>query len=314
MLSMMRWKSITCLVYCWLLVGCATATPDPNPPLIGGVDALPKQLATVYVSPTPALPDVQATQIRATLDSALPTATLIPATLTPTTTPYVGIFLGVSTFSPGDVLNQRPLGTRSPRQAAVSQPGVAPVGIPTVAVVGSFPTPITGASNPVSAGACPTPPAAPFVNAAQNPLVRQQLGCPTAAAYATNMVQQSFQKGVMIWRDTRQIYALSTAAIQQNASVDTLWVLADQWNDSLPASDGAFTPPDGLLQPVRGFGYVWRNTQAIRDALGWALAGEQPYQGTWQDFERGWMLTGADGRVYAMSPGNPTGLHFGPLP
>jgi hypothetical protein len=223
----------------------------------------------------------------------------------------VGVFIGAATFEPGDVVNQIPSGTRAPRLIGTAPVVSIPIFVPTTAVGTGNPQPITG-GGVVSTGDCGTQPDARFVNLAQNATVRQQVGCPTAGAFTANLVQQPFQKGVMIWRDTRQIYVMSVAAIQQGATTDTLWIVPDQWNESLPASDAAYTPPEGLTQPVRGFGYVWRSNQQIRDAIGWALAGEQPYQGTWQDFERGWMMTGADGRVYVLIPGNPTGIHLGP--
>jgi len=36
-------------------------------------------------------------------------------------------------------------------------------------------------------------------------------------------------------------------------------VYADTWNSTEPDSDPAITPPEGLAQPIRGFGKVWRN-------------------------------------------------------
>ena len=311
---MKRWHlTLTLLLSAVLLAGCTGGppTPDPSGPVLTGNGLLPKQLATVFLSPTPELPDIQATQFRATMESVLPTATFAPATRTPTTTPYVGVFLGAATFEPGDVVNQKPLGTRSPRLAGTAQ-GSVPIIVPTLAVSAPLATPV-GGGQVVSTGSCATQPAAQFVNAAQNAAVQQQVGCPTGNAFTVTLVQQSFQKGVMIWRDTRQIYVLSSAAMQQGATTDTLWIVPDQWADGMPESDASFSPPGGLLQPVRGFGYVWRNNQQIRDTLGWALAGETPYQGTWQDFERGWLMTGGDNRVYVLVPGNPTGIHLGPL-
>lgn len=302
-----------------VVAGCAggTTTPDPSGPVLTGFDTLPKQLATIYLSPTPNAPDVQATQIQATIVGLLPTATRVRATPTPTTTPYVGVFLGAATFAPGDVSNQKPIGTLPVRAGGAGGSGGA-IAVPTIAVIASPGTPVvapvTGGNTGGGAAAnCAIAPAPPFANASQNPLVRGQIGCPTAPPFAVNLVQQSFQKGFMFWRDTRQIYVLSTSAIQQNASVDTLWVVTDGWNEGMPASDASFSPPEGLLQPVRGFGLVWRSNQQIRDTLGWSVVGEQPFQATWQDFERGWMMTGADGRTFALVPGNPTGVHFGPL-
>jgi hypothetical protein len=77
-------------------------------------------------------------------------------------------------------------------------------------------------------------------------------------------------------------------------------------------------PPEPLTQPIRGFGAVWRANPAVREALGWAVTGEQPYNGLWQVFEGGVMLSGSDGAIYALALDSaaPTaiGAHFGALP
>jgi hypothetical protein len=161
-------------------------------------------------------------------------------------------------------------------------------------------------------------PAPPFANAAKNPAVQQRLGCATGAPYTVKLVAQPFQTGFMFWRETREIYIVSTAGLQKGAPTDSFWRVSDNWNESIPASDPALVAPAGLFQPVRGFGYVWRSNAAIRNSLGWALAGEQPYDSTWQNFERGWMMTTNNGGVLALAPldGPPvtTGVHFGLLP
>ncbi|MEP7287387.1 MAG: hypothetical protein ABI947_16645 [Chloroflexota bacterium] len=284
-----------------MLAGCssATSTPDPNGPILTGFNALPKSLATVQLSPTPNAPQAQAT-----LDNRRPTNTLPPPTFTPTPTPVVGIFMGASTFSAGSLL---PIGTRP------------------VAIVTFVPGPGTRVANnppPVSsgggvAGNCTTPAAPQFANVARNAAVAQKLGCPTGNPYVVKMVVQTFQNGFMFWRDTKEIYVLSTAALRTGATTDTFWRVADNWNDSIPANDPSQVPPAGLLQPVRGFGYVWRTNTAFRTALGWALAGEQPFDSTWQNFEHGWMMTSNNGAALALAPldGPPptTGIHFGPL-
>ena len=37
-----------------------------------------------------------------------------------------------------------------------------------------------------------------------------------------------------------------------------------------------------MLQPIRGFGKLWRTTTSVRDGLGWATAAEQGFNTTWQ--------------------------------
>jgi hypothetical protein len=272
----------------------ASPTPDPNGPRLNGFDALPKAMATVGSLPTPNAPAIQAT-----LGSQHPTETLAPPTFTPTPTANVGIFMGAGTFSAGNLF---PTGTRAPLIITTTPQSGAPA-----------------ANNSGSSGSksCSVQPASEFANANKNAAVSQKLGCPTAPPVKVQLVVQSFQNGFMFWRNTKEIYVLSTAGLRNGAATDTFWRVVDAWTESLPASDPAQVPPAGLLQPVRGFGYVWRSNPNMRNSLGWALSAEQPYDATWQNFEHGWMMTGNNGAVFALAPldGPPptTGIHFGPL-
>lgn len=306
------------------LASCASApTSDPDGPILTAPDMQPKALATIAPSETP-----DSVAMEATADSLRPTATFAPATPTPTTTPLAGLFMGAATPPPGTLVYRvgdalGPLIVQVHMSPAaplpVIGPGVfAPTGATPNAGGNLVLAPATNLPPGEALPTCPVPPGAPFANAANNPAVRARLGCPTGEATSLFLVAQLFQNGYMVWRDTREIFALSVAAIRtQAAQMDTFWRLPDTWNESLPANDPFLQPPDGTTQPVRGFGWAWRNNAPIRDALGWALAGEQQYQAIWQNFERGWMMTGPEGSVFALSPNdaNPatTGVHFGPL-
>ncbi len=262
-----------------LLVACGqSASPqDPDPPILKGFEALPKQLATVVFTPTPTPVLVGGT----VMPLAHPSATPAPPTLTPTLTPYVGVFLGEPTAEGGE-----PPPTLAPYVVA-----------PMAGAVGVAPALGTGSG-------CTVPVASTFANAYA--AVQERLGCPIGAGTAVSpMAAQPFERGWMYWRgDTRQIYAL--------AANGQYWQMADMWNEGMPADDPAYVPPAGLVQPVRGFGLVWRSTPALRDALGWGTAPEAPTSGFWQEFERGAMLLGADGYVYALFSAE--GQHSGPLP
>jgi hypothetical protein len=210
--------------------------------------------------------------------------------------------MGDRTAPPGTVAYQ-PTANRNPLVVTV-------VGTraPTLRPGQAAPTAVSVVSTPVSAAAvpCTVQPAPQFARASAIPAVQGRLGCPSAPPSDLSLVTQAFQNGVMFWRDTKEIFVLSSA--------NTFWKFPDSWNESLPANDPSLAPPPGTQQPVRGFGYVWRSNQVVRDTLGWAISGEQPYQATWQTFERGWMMTGANGAVYALSPSdNTTGVHFGAL-
>lgn len=42
-------------------------------------------------------------------------------------------------------------------------------------------------------------------------------------------------------------------------------------------SDPAIVPPEGRIQPERGFGKLWREAPDVREALGWAVTPEFGY-------------------------------------
>ncbi len=67
-------------------------------------------------------------------------------------------------------------------------------------------------------------------------------------------------------------------------------------------------PPNGLLEPVRGFGKVWRNFSGVRDGLGWATAQESGTNAVIQDFAMGRMMYIAPrtDTFIIINQGNPT--------
>ncbi len=277
-------RRVTALIAIVLsLVACSndTATPVGDPPLLSGFESMPKQLATVVLTatPTPVIVGGEPIEVQQ------PTATPGPPRPTATLTPYVGIFLGEPTSESGE-----PAPTLAPY---VFSPGGG-------AVIASG-----GVVSPGS-GACSFPVSSVLANAYNsNAALQERLGCPVSGGTVIyGMATQPFERGTMFWRsDTRQIYAL--------ANNGQLWQMADSWNESMPADDPAYAPPAGLIQPVRGFGLVWRSNPSIREALGWGTQPEAPYDGFWQDFERGAMLVSNTNLIYALFTAE--GQHSGPL-
>jgi len=74
-------------------------------------------------------------------------------------------------------------------------------------------------------------------------------------------------------------------AILDNAGQSGQWLIfVDDWQDGVDAaSDPSLTPPEGLSQPVRGFGKVWRTklSDQQRTTLGWATGDELPFSSTY---------------------------------
>ncbi len=101
---------------------------------------------------------------------------------------------------------------------------------------------------------------------------------------------QSFEHGALIWRGDN----LSIIALFDDGS----WkAYPDTWEEGEPEFDVALSAPDGLQQPMRGFGKLWRTEEEVQERLGWALDREQGYSAFVQQFERGFLM------------GSPVGAH-----
>lgn len=162
---------------------------------------------------------------------------------------------------------------------ALAVPVPSPTAVPTLAS-SPIPTP------------CILSPAPAFRETAQ--ALRAILGCPTASAETGRFATQPFQYGRMFWREeTRHIYALLTAGF---------WVdVPDTWTEDQPPYDASLIPPEGLYQPVRGFGRVWREVlRGPNTAIGWATQPEIGYEALWQLFEGGILITDDGGTVHVL--------------
>ncbi len=131
------------------------------------------------------------------------------------------------------------------------------------------------------------------------------LGCPLAAApSAVGSAYQPFQNGVMIW--VASLGTGSTPAIYALYNNGTYQRFNDTWQEGVDPASGGASPPSGLLEPVRGFGKVWRDNASARDVLGWALSGESGGTSQVLAFERGEMLSVPQaGQTYIMIAGAP---------
>lgn len=281
---MRLWYWLLLLLIAIFLAGCAEDSPGvpDDPPILTGFDGLPKQIATVEMSPTPS-PVLVGMPLAGEFQQ--PTGTPAPPQPTPTLTPYVGVFLGRPTSESGEAL-------------------VDDIPTPAPFVVGPMGSSSVGGLGDGSLTDCAIPPAAQFANAfAADPALQERLGCPVGAGSAEELAAQPFERGTLYWRQNKQIYALAHSG--------QFWQVADTWQEGMPADDPAYSAPAGLIQPIRGFGLVWRNNQAIRDAVGWGTQSETLIGSFWQDFERGAMLQGLHGQIVAIFPAE--GQHSGPL-
>jgi hypothetical protein len=176
--------------------------------------------------------------------------------------------------------------TGSPRRRRRPFRGLLTSAVIAVAVLGVAP----------GVGAAPMPQSCPI---ATSPGLIQaagaNLGCATSAPFTTNVADQQFEHGRMLW-------------VEEWASISVLYDGGDSHYD---AYDDLFSPdktqpapltmPDSpLIEPRQGFGKIWRELGGPTGALGWATADEQSYSATIQYFERGATIQRPDSSAYAL--------------
>jgi ligand-binding sensor domain-containing protein len=154
------------------------------------------------------------------------------------------------------------------------------------------PTPVPRAQPTPTA--CSIPPVEFFAKVHREVPIADKLHCPIAGATSTEAAYQPFEYGLMFWRaDEKAVYVLQA---------DGTWArYIDTWDSTQPPADPALTPPEGLLQPVRGFGKVWREQLGGPGAgVGWALVEEKGYEMQTQPFVGGLAFVGPWSEVYLL--------------
>lgn len=280
------------IILCLGLVACGGsnsnggATEDAE--ILSGVGDMPKALATVWISPTPAEVLGSPTPVPFT---ATPTLTTEPPEATYTPTAVVGTYLGDVDDNGTPIVRNYPPPDLPVFLAAPDVPGV--VVVPPSGGNGGGEVIINGGFNPEDCDKSIIDQS--FINAYnQNTSVAQTLGCPLNGGEGAFLVQQSFERGELIWRSNGIIYAFP--------STGTYYAIPDIWTDGIPETDPNLVPPDGLIQPIRGFGLAWRSNDILKNALGWAINGENQYPSYIQEFQGGYMVIGGNEKVYAVVP------------
>jgi hypothetical protein len=125
--------------------------------------------------------------------------------------------------------------------------------------------------------------------------------CGTVPVYSQAAVQQ-FERGTMIWVGERDIIFV----LYDDGAQPRYEGFTDEYDEGESADDPNIVPPEGLHQPVRGFGLVWRSYPQVRSRLGWALDHERGFdtvlQSTTQYKYNSIYLRSADGDVWHLGP------------
>ena len=95
---------------------------------------------------------------------------------------------------------------------------------------------------------------------------------PTPVIVPIYLAEQRFEGGWMFWlQPNQQIWLLTV-----NDDGENIWsVYDDTFVEGDAESDPDIVPPEGMRQPIRGFGKLWRENLEVRTAIGWALEAER---------------------------------------
>lgn len=255
-----------CLQRLWVallvLLVLAACQPGETTPTIEAPRMAARQLATVFISPTP-----DEAQRRATQQALGPTPTSAPPTAIPSPTAYVGVFLGELQPDEGVDFLANP------------------------ALLGS----LTATAAPGFSLECEIAPNEAFGTSwEQGPNLVLRMGCPIQIMGAFDGHIQVFERGVMYRRlETGEIWAIQPGG----ADVGRYWYVAQ----APELTTGEFVAPEGFLVPAGAFGGVWKGVPGVRDALGFAQTDERRIGMTLQRFDGGsLMLDRESGTTFAL--------------
>lgn len=136
--------------------------------------------------------------------------------------------------------------------------------------------------------------------------------CPTPAANAATEPRvsmaafQVYEHGYMIWvGDKRTLYVFYNGKDSNSGTFETY---PEKWEEGMPETDPKLVPPQGMYQPTRGGGLVWRQNEKVRNGLGWGTFPPEGYMTVVaQVGDRIW-LNGND-RVFTLN-GNQWQQHY----
>jgi hypothetical protein len=144
------------------------------------------------------------------------------------------------------------------------------------------------------------------------------VGFPTPELYSVVVAEQVFENGRMIWFEPNdQIWVLLGEEGEIDPTSGVWRCIMDTFEEGDIERVDELDPPQGTIteseiggaspmQPVRGFGKVWRDNPDIQERIGWALIPEQLHTTRYEYHAGGEM---ADG-TYQPGPGE---YHIGSL-
>jgi hypothetical protein len=224
----MRGSSALVFIMIALLAACETTPTATTADPFAGVPQV-KLLATVAATPT-ADASLLATPAVASAPTLSPTAL-------PTATPYVGVFLGDGAGENLPIFDAERFTT---------------------------PTAVVATLEPLTV--CEFTPDERYGSGwTTSQVAVATLGCPGETAASYEGALQLFERGVMVYIPSGEIWAIS-----QGVPSGRYWYVTN----APPEQPIGETPPEGLRLPVSGFGATWIGIPGVRQALGFGRTEE----------------------------------------
>lgn len=259
-----RLQFILYIALIMLMTACGQANSVQPTPV-----ATVKVLATVFISATPNSEELAATRAVVSATPVPPTATVIP-----TETPYIGIFIG----------------------EAEQERGFVPITAPLFGSDSTKPDTVINVQQPTAdASRCPIAIEAPFLPAwRSNSIVNQRMGCPIQSGFGFFGNEQIFQNGVMYhYPDFNAVWAIRPGE-GNRGRYDYLENPPDSSTIGLQADPG-FLLPDGI------FADMWLAVSGLREEMGFAQTKAEEIPLGLQRFANGTFLHDVlAGQVYAL--------------
>jgi hypothetical protein len=305
---------ITCasilLLILSMLTACGTETTGPRLVAQNPVEAS----ATAAATETEALPTLIELATEEISASPFPTSQVTSERLSPANivTVEADFVIVTPTLPPSKTPSQTPTQTTTP----------------TISPTPTFPVTATATSF-----FFPTPLFTPTFAIVSNPVSELCLtqwqyiqpppqGCPIFPATVGQGVFQTFERGYMFWVAPNEIYVLySDGQTPYWTRFDDTFAEGTGQFPNPPWKDPSIDPtaPQGLYQPVRGFGKLWRNEEqnpqkaVVRVRVGWGtMEFEKPYSVTKQVRTDGTIfLNDPNGRFFQLTPAGAWQIYAG---
>jgi DNA-binding beta-propeller fold protein YncE len=193
----------------------------------------------------------------------------------------------IGSLPPGTPPVETPVPSLTPTPGASPSVTAVPVSTIAPAIATATPSPPTATPTASVRPTCLFPVEPSLVEAWQ--VFEDKAGCPAAPAMRDTWGWQPFEKGRLFWRrDTRLIVATFADG--------KVMTYQDFWREGMPDHACEADAPEGLWQPIRGFGLIWCQP-SVRESLGWAVQPESAFTSTYQAFAGGVAFTGFESGV-----------------